>query len=214
MCNIYGAAKHNRVEITPRNLFGRAHCYYMYSDELVEGRTSLTDILTRMFRSGKYVPSPTWVIPYQGSGMDFTRAQAIWKMTLTPDQTTPDDVHHVFFRAPQRYTDAYVAECLDVAATRASEPRAYPKPDKPRRSYNPYDTPSARRADQQWHQDQAQSDAVRIMASPINTSAVQLRTSAPAIPDAPDDEDVTLFEVTEERASQHAAEVPEVLPFP
>ena len=41
----YGAAKHNRVEITPRNLFGRAHCYYMYADQLVEGRTHLTDIM-------------------------------------------------------------------------------------------------------------------------------------------------------------------------
>ena len=40
-----------------------------------------------MHRSGKYVPDAKWLIPTVGRGTVFARAEAAWKMYLSP--------HHV-----------------------------------------------------------------------------------------------------------------------
>jgi len=62
-----------------------------------------------MARTGKCVPSATWVIPYSGQGMDKQRANSAWRMMTFPTEVKMNDVDNVYFRGhafDERYFDS------------------------------------------------------------------------------------------------------------
>lgn len=60
-------------------------------------RSNNNDVLLSMCRTGKYVPSGSWVFPYSGQGMDKQRANSAWLMMTFPAEVRMQDVDNVFF---------------------------------------------------------------------------------------------------------------------
>ena len=55
------------------------------------------DVLLSMRRTGKYVPSGSWVIPYSGQGMDKQQANSARLMMTSPAEVRLQDVDNAFF---------------------------------------------------------------------------------------------------------------------
>lgn len=90
----YGAGNlKTRTALTPSSMFTKALVFY--SLHAREDRNSCTfqSLLLEMLKTGKYFPTASWVIPFQGRGMSHHRAAALWKMYISPATVTPEDVH-------------------------------------------------------------------------------------------------------------------------
>ena len=85
----------NKCVISPNTKFDRASTYYQL--RLGGLRKVLEDVLLSMCRTGKYVPSGSWVIPYSRQGMDKQRANSAWLMMTFPAEVRVQDVNNVFF---------------------------------------------------------------------------------------------------------------------
>lgn len=53
-------------------------------------------VITRMLRSGKFVPSADWVIPVKGNGMELDRAEVAWKVLIDPQNTSMVNTEFLF----------------------------------------------------------------------------------------------------------------------
>jgi hypothetical protein len=82
-----------RTQLTPTNLFTKAMVFYSLHSRDDRNAVTIQQIILEMIQSGKYFPSATWVIPFQGRGMSHPRAQALWRMYKAPMSVTVEDVH-------------------------------------------------------------------------------------------------------------------------
>jgi hypothetical protein len=95
----HGAGKlKNRTELKPGNLFRKALNFYQFKLNAPGGQRSyLPSILLDMMRTGKYFPSASFVMPYQGSGMDERRAASMWRCLVDHEAVDEDDITRIFF---------------------------------------------------------------------------------------------------------------------
>lgn len=90
----YGAGNlSKRTQLTPSNIFTKAQVYYSLHARDDRNTVAIQQLLLEMLQTGKYFPSATWVIPFQGHGMDHARAQALWRMYKAPLSVTATDCH-------------------------------------------------------------------------------------------------------------------------
>jgi hypothetical protein len=95
----HGAGKlKNRTELKPANLFRKALNFYQFKLNAPGGEESyLPSILLSMMRTGKYFPAASFVMPYQGSGMDTRRAGSMWRTLVDHEAVDEDDINRIFF---------------------------------------------------------------------------------------------------------------------
>lgn len=150
-------------------------------------------------QSGKYMPAASWVIPCQGSGMDLRRATSFWKMMITPEETTAEDVHRVFFKTPQRYWEENAAEYVHTIHVYEDEvPRREqligPRPKKPGHRCV-IDNPNCNCAPPS---PPPPVQPAAVMGNPLTTTTYQRADSALS------DDEPELLEVTEQRVPSAA----------
>lgn len=87
----------NKTMLTPSNLYKRALVYFQMHYKGDKNSCTFQDVLMDMCRTGKYYPSASWVIPFQGKGMSHERAAALWRIMVAPSSTTATHIHKVFF---------------------------------------------------------------------------------------------------------------------
>ena len=69
-----------------------------------------------MIQSGKYFPASTFVVPYQGQGMNPQRAASVWRTMVDPGAVDEDDIQRIFFS-----TNATMAPSLRTGQSRYFE---------------------------------------------------------------------------------------------
>ena len=93
---LYGRAPlKKRVTLSAENLFDRSEMFWRVKLGAVD--CGIITVLREMIRSGEYFPSCTWVKSTNGSGMDLSRAQSIFRMIRDYEFCSSDDIYSVFF---------------------------------------------------------------------------------------------------------------------
>lgn len=86
----------NRVILNSSNILTRAAVFNKYKCRHPIGM-SFHNVLVEMHRTGKYIPDAKWLVPVAGKGMQYSRAEAAWRMFLLPEKVTRGDVSLVYF---------------------------------------------------------------------------------------------------------------------
>lgn len=60
-----------------------------------------------MVRSGLFIPTAAWIIPFNGQGMDFKRMNALFKCMIDPVNCTKEEVCQVFMKKRQYVKGRY-----------------------------------------------------------------------------------------------------------
>ena len=97
----YGAGpmKH-KCELTNRNVYSRAKTF---RDSFMRDRPQdFVGTLTQMMRTGMFVPSASFVVPYTGKGIDEERGEHLWKIINEPEDATEDDIRDIFMSKPTK----------------------------------------------------------------------------------------------------------------
>ncbi|KAI5077190.1 hypothetical protein GOP47_0007014 [Adiantum capillus-veneris] len=85
----------NRVCLTSNNIFDRAAMYWKFKMRHPLGNDFLST-LHIMVRTGKYYPSSSWIIPYQGRGMYLKKIRVMWCCMAFPSTVTYQDIVSIF----------------------------------------------------------------------------------------------------------------------
>eukprot|EP00250_Pteridium_aquilinum_P022110 c25305_g3_i1 orf=628-1830(+) len=85
----------NRVALTMQNIVNRVFMWRKYNCShplIVDFSRDLFDML----KTGRYYPAPSWVIAGYGKGYEPYRMQSLYRIMVTPMETTRQDVKNVF----------------------------------------------------------------------------------------------------------------------
>jgi hypothetical protein len=96
-----------RCSLTPRNLLPKAIHFKTFHMRDRFNRNCLAYVLLKMLRSGNYFACPSWVTKYQGGGMQYVRADALWRTMCEPKTITLDDVKDIFFHEDEYHRNRY-----------------------------------------------------------------------------------------------------------
>ena len=112
---LHGSALKHRVALTQHNILERAVAYREYE---LRGRlkVSLAAIVYAMIASAQYYFDAGWAVPYQGQGMDSTRAEVVWLSACMPLNVSLGGVAAVLFKE-----GAVTASRLSFAGVPVSE---------------------------------------------------------------------------------------------
>ena len=85
-----------KCSITAENLFERVDMFWRHCLGASRGYGIVT-VLREMIRSGQFFPSARWICPAQGRGMSRSRAQIMFRMVHSYEDTTLADINYIFF---------------------------------------------------------------------------------------------------------------------
>jgi hypothetical protein len=112
----HGAAELKGMkQLDPSNIMARALHFYLHSRTNYDSVPSIDHVLLAMLRSGHFYPSPKFIVPFQGMGMDYIRCTSLWRVMTEPGSTTLKDVSELFFYSQRRQLRYYHPQPGDTA---------------------------------------------------------------------------------------------------
>lgn len=86
----------NMTEISPANIFKKAKNFWTYKLGSSRQEAEISNVLTKMMRTGAFYPAARWITPAPGMGLCKERANAIFRAYIAPAEVDEDDVDEIF----------------------------------------------------------------------------------------------------------------------
>lgn len=104
---IYGRSDlKSRVILTHKNVTDRMYIWHKYKTNKQLTTMSMS-ILTDMVRSGLFMPTSSWIIPFNDQGMDHKLMSSLFKIMVDPVNNMREDVCQVFMKKRQYVKGRY-----------------------------------------------------------------------------------------------------------
>ncbi|KAL3694485.1 hypothetical protein R1sor_008136 [Riccia sorocarpa] len=84
---------HSRTELTPYNVLSKTPLYRRWKSKKAL-QVSFRDCLRSITASGQYVPALRWLLM---RGVNLRRAESLWRLAVSPESTTLNDIDLIFF---------------------------------------------------------------------------------------------------------------------
>jgi hypothetical protein len=88
----------NKVCLKYNNIMERAtiFCKYKMKNKIKIG-VVLVGVLLEMLKFKQFYPTPSWVVPFKNSSMEYLKLQSLWKCMMMSPSLELDDVARIFY---------------------------------------------------------------------------------------------------------------------